>query len=102
MLGLSVIADSPHHQAQLRSQLNLPHALEFDVMVFRISGIPRKPVPGYTRVDARLGWSVRPKLGLDLILQNLEDPQHPEFITMFGTQATQVRRSIYGKVTWSF
>lgn len=101
-LGLSLFADSPRHQAQVRSQLDLPHAMEFDITAFRISGIPHKAVPGYTRVDARLGWSVRPKLGLDLVLQNLQDLQHPEFITLFGSQATEVRRSICGKVTWSF
>jgi iron complex outermembrane receptor protein len=101
-IALVTFSDGPRHQPQVRSQLNLPHSMEFDVLLYAASKIPGKPVPGYTRVDARLGWQVKQPLRFDLVLQNLQDPRHPEFFSAFGAQSTQVRRSIYGRVTWSF
>ena len=60
-------------------------------------------VPAYTRLDARLGWHVREGVELSLGLQNLLDNRHPEFNGVdAGVIPSQVRRSIYGKVTWKF
>jgi iron complex outermembrane receptor protein len=101
-IALVTVSDGPRHQAQVRSQLNLLRSLEFDVLLYAVSCIPGKPVPRYTRVDARLGWQMKQPLRLDLVLQNVQNPAHPEFFSAFGAQSTQVRRSIYGRLTWSF
>jgi len=51
----------------------------------------------------RLGWDIRPGIELSLIGQNLLDSRHTEFLPDFiSTQPTEVERSIYGRVIWSF
>ena len=65
--------------------------------------LPELSVPGYTRVDTRIGWRPNRRLGLDLVLQNLLDDRHLEFFAFdLGIQPTEVRRSLYGKMTWRF
>jgi iron complex outermembrane receptor protein len=39
---------------------------------------------------------------LSLVGQNLLDNQHLEYIQETFTQATEVQRSVYGKVVWEF
>ncbi|MFN0086234.1 MAG: TonB-dependent receptor plug domain-containing protein [Blastocatellia bacterium] len=95
--------NSPRHQAQLRSFLKLRRGLELDTSIYRVGRLTDGAIPGYTRVDARLGWQVAESLELSLGMQNLLDPRHPEFGTQqLGETPTQVERSLYGKLTWRF
>jgi iron complex outermembrane receptor protein len=99
----SAEGDSPRHQIQLHSQLRLLHNLEFDAALYRVSRLFTGSIPGYTRLDARLGWRLRDSIDLSLGLQNLLDPRHPEFgETYLGETPTQRERGIYGKLTWRF
>ena len=50
-------------------------------------------VPGYTVVDARLGWQVRPGLELSLIAQDLFNREHAEFNAV--TAASQFGRRVF-------
>jgi iron complex outermembrane receptor protein len=94
---------SPRHQFHLRSYLKLPRNFEFDTSLSRISRLATLEVPGYTRLDARLGWRLKERLELSLGLQNLLDARHREYgRTEDRTDAMQIKRSIYGKVTWRF
>ncbi len=97
-----LVSDVPHHQAQIRTQLDLPQAFECDMLLYSVSRIPGEPVPAYIRVDCRLGWSWRHKLDFDLVLQNLQESQHPEFFSTFGVLSTEVRRSLHAKITLNF
>ncbi len=95
--------DNPQHQFQLHSYFKLPRNFELDTALYHVSRLAGQPVPGYTRLDARLGWHVRENVELSLGLQNLLDKQHPEFDTIgVAVIPSQVRRSFYGKVTWRF
>ncbi|MEP7340327.1 MAG: TonB-dependent receptor [Acidobacteriota bacterium] len=95
--------ESPRHQAQLHSYFKLSRKFELDTAIYRVSRLMGQPIPAYTRLDARLGWHVRESLELSLSLQNLLDNRHPEFKGVdVGVITSQVRRSIYGKVTWKF
>lgn len=95
--------NSPRHQIQLHSQLRLPHNLEFDAALYRVSRLFTGSIPTYTRLDARLGWRLNDFIDLSLGLQNLLDPRHPEFgETFFSDTPTQRKRSVYGKLTWRF
>jgi iron complex outermembrane receptor protein len=93
----------PRHQFQLHSHLKLFGNFELDNSLYRVSRLPAPQIPGYTRLDLRLGWRVGEKLELSLGLQNLLDDRHPEF-NGFDLLAltSQVKRSIYGKATWRF
>ena len=54
------------------------------------------------RPATRLG-SIYPAWNCRIIGQNLLDNHHPEFLPDFiNTRPTEVERSIYGRVTWSF
>ncbi|HKX30657.1 MAG TPA: TonB-dependent receptor [Blastocatellia bacterium] len=91
------------HQFQIHSYLKLPGNLELDNALYHASEQGDGQVPNLTRLDLRLGWKVREKIELSLGLQNLLDAHHPEFIGFDGlVVSSQVKRSIYGKVTWKF
>jgi iron complex outermembrane receptor protein len=65
-----------------------------------VDPLPNPPVPGYTEMDVRLGW--RPARGwqIALVLQNLLDASHPEFV---GTGVpVEVQRGGYVQATWTF
>ena len=95
--------ESPTQQFQVRSYLNLPWKLQLDSSLYFVGSLPELSVPGYTRVDTRIGWRPHRRLDLDLVLQNLLDDRHLEFFAFnLGIQPAEVRRSFYGKMTWRF
>jgi iron complex outermembrane receptor protein len=96
--GERLEGDSPRHQSFVRSSLALPHQLALDVTARYVGNLSNQEVPAYVTADARLGWQVTAGLQLDILGQNLLDPQHPEF----GTPASrrEVRRALQGRVTW--
>jgi len=93
---------TPRHAFQIRSQLNLPHRLEFDSAVYYTGRLPGPQIPAYARVDARLGWRPTEQLETSIGVQNLLDPRHFEFGSGDFVKATQVGRNAYGKLTWRF
>jgi iron complex outermembrane receptor protein len=93
---------TPRHAFQIRSQLNLPHKLEFDDAVYYVSKLQGPQIPTYARVDARLGWHPTEHLDISIGAQNLLDPRHFEFGSGDLAEATQVGRDVYGKLTWYF
>ena len=67
--------------------------------VERISGFanPVPNVPSYISLDARLAWKPREDLEVAVIGQNLLDNHHPEF---GGSPSVEIRRGVYGTVTY--
>src|SRR5688500_3368663 len=101
--------NSPKQQTQVRSMVNLPGNLEWDVSAFHVSrlriylgGLSNVPVPGYIRLDTRLGWRAGERIDFSIGGQNLLSPRHMEFSQAYHVHATQAQRSILGKVTWRF
>lgn len=93
---------SPRHEFQVRSELNLPHKLEFDAAAYYVGRLNGPQVPSYTRVDARLGWRPSESLEISVGVQNLLTPRHFEFGSGDLVSATQVGRNAYGRFTWRF
>ncbi len=93
---------SPKHQAQLRSSVKLSRRLEWDTSAYFVGALSNGPVPAYTRVDTRLGWSMGESVYFSISGQNLLTPRHLEFLNGTLVQPTVVERSIVGKVTWRF
>jgi len=58
-------------------------------------------IPGYTRLDTRLGWQPTEDLALSLAVQNLQDKKHAEFPT-FSNELNEFGRSYYADVTFGF
>jgi len=93
----------PHHQVSLRSQMNLPGNVELDLWLRYVDRLKKLGVGSYVTMDARLGWRPCTNLELSVVGQNLLHTRHGEFTPeMINTVPTQVERSVYGKITWSF
>jgi iron complex outermembrane receptor protein len=107
---------SPRHQLYLQSCWDLPGNVAFDLTARYVDSIiafiptdtisinPEGTVDSYIAVDARLAWTPRKNLTLELVGQNLFDDHHREFGTesFLKTEPVEIERSVYGKVTWHF
>ena len=97
---------SPRHQGSIRSGFDLGKQVELDFWlraVDRVAYIDQIAIPGYVTMDIRLAWKPVKQLELALVGQNLFQKRHPEYIPEFiNTTASEVPRSVYGKVTWRF
>jgi len=95
--------DNPQHQFQLHSYLNLWRNVDLDTALYHVSSLRGQQVPGYTRIDSRIGWQIRENIEVSGGVQNLLDNRHPEFNGVdILVLPSQVRRSVYGKLTWRF
>jgi iron complex outermembrane receptor protein len=93
--------DAPKHSFQIRSQLSLPHRVDWDVALYRVGALPDQGVSAYARVDMRLGWRMGESVEFSIVGQNLLAPRHAEF----GDDAplhTLAQRSVSGKISWRF
>ncbi|MBI3526342.1 MAG: TonB-dependent receptor [Betaproteobacteria bacterium] len=98
--GVSAAGNDPDYQWILRSSLDLPGHTTLDVSIRHVAELPNPVVPAYTATDMRLGWQPRRDFELSLILQNLFDPEHPEFGTP-GTRS-ELDRGVYAQILWRF
>lgn len=90
----------PEHQFTLRSSLDLPGNLEWDVAYRWVARLPDARVPAYDEVDIRLGWMPTPSLEFSLVGQNLLRARHGEFNPPASRQ--HIARSLYGKILWRY
>ena len=99
----SIIGTDPQNQFQIASYVDLPRSWEWDTNVYAVGKLATDNIPAYTRVDTRVGWHFAERASLSLVGQNLLQPRHFEFGTSTGNIiTTQVRRSGYAKLTWTF
>jgi len=105
---------APEFQASLRSSMDLGRQVQFDCWLRHagklsiaggsFSGLVDRGaiIPSYVTFDVRLAWRPTPNLEISLVGQNLAG-SHREFIPTFVTASiTEVRPSVYGRVTLSF
>ena len=94
----------PRNQFSLRSSIDLPHDVEFDVWLRYVDRLEDfAKVDAYVDLDVRLAWRPKPNLELSIVGQNLLDDRHPEFTpTIIPTQKTETQRSVYGKIMFEF
>jgi iron complex outermembrane receptor protein len=95
----STEGSSPTHQFSLRSFLNLPGRLEFDLIWRYVDHLPSQGVSSYLTLDAHLGWRPLPLLTIAVVGQNLLTDHHAEF-GGGSSGITEIERSVYGKVVW--
>ena len=69
---------APRWMAQIRSYVDLPHALELDGALYYVDELPARGVDAYLRLDAGIAWQPRPGWRLLLRGQNLLEPSHRE------------------------
>ncbi len=93
---------SPEHQFSLRSSLDLPHDIEFDLWLRYTDELPARNTDDYLTLDLRLGWQPFPDLELALVGQNLLQSSHQEYDPEFQTPGSEVPRGIYGQAVWRY
>ena len=97
------VGNSPRHQFQIRSSIDLPRHFEFDSGLYYAGRLSALGVSNHARVDARLGWRPARSWELSVVGQNLLEPRHLEFVYYANTvQSTQIQRSVFGEIRWWF
>lgn len=99
LLGLNQVGDDPHHQATVRSSMNIGHDLTFDADLRYIGELPDPKVPQYVELDARIGWAVTDRLEVSLSGFNLLHPQHQEYIF---PGSDEIKRNFFLDTRWKF
>lgn len=69
---------SPRTQLQLRSQHQLDRRTTLDVVLYHVDRVQQNAVPGYDRLDLRLGKTIGSDQTVSVVGQNLLDARHPE------------------------
>ncbi|NMG31615.1 TonB-dependent receptor plug domain-containing protein [Aromatoleum evansii] len=93
---------SPRSQFSLRSSMDLGGDTEFDVWAKYVGALRDVGVSGYTMLNARLGWKLRPDIEVALVGQNLLDDRHLEFQPELFSFATAVPRSVHATLHLRF
>lgn len=95
--SLRTVGRDPAHTAQLRSTWVIDDERELELALRRVGPLGSPAVPGYTALDARYGWRLRPGLELSVSGQNLNG-SHLEF----GAGATRIEipRTVAVKLVW--
>ncbi len=89
LLGVAQAGDDPHHQASLRSSMNLGSNITLDADLRHVGPLPDPAVPAYVELDARLGWRPTTLWELSVSGSNLLHARHVEF----SAPANDVERS---------
>jgi iron complex outermembrane recepter protein len=101
--GPETEGSDPRQQAHLRSHVDLPHKVGWDVAAYFTDRLLAQGVGSHTRVDTNVSWRCTEHLTLTLAGQDLLKARHLEFVDPSGdTRSTLIRRSWYAKLTWHF
>ncbi|HEY3699421.1 MAG TPA: TonB-dependent receptor [Spongiibacteraceae bacterium] len=100
---------TPRHQLGLRSLLDLPADIQFDIQLRYLSAVRHMAnngdgISAYGEMDMRLAKRLSKKVEVSLVGQNLLHDHHVEF----GAPATptapaargEIQRGVYAKITW--
>ena len=96
-LGVAQDGNDPHHQASLRSSMNLADGLTFDADFREVGQLPNPHVPEFVELNARLGWQVNDRLDLSLSGFNLLHGHHVEY-----APGDAIRRNFFLETKWRF
>jgi iron complex outermembrane receptor protein len=97
VLGLRRIGLDPSHTLQLRSNYTIDDRREFELAVRKVASLEDPAVPGYTALDARFGWILRPGLELSVSGQNLNG-SHAEYGPV--STRSEIPRTVAVKLVW--
>lgn len=94
---------SPHHQFNLRSSMDLPHNVQLDTFFRYVDSLPERNIDSYLEMDVRLGWKPVKNIEFSLSGRNLLDSSHAEFQAV-GTAVPviEVQRSLFGQISLNF
>lgn len=93
------LGNDPRRWLTFRSAWDIGSSYEFDVIARYVADLPDPVVPAYTAIDARFGWRILQELELSLMLQNLFDPEHPEWNTT-ANNPVEFQRAVFLELFW--
>jgi len=96
-------SNTPRHQWNLGSRLNLPGGWYVDTYLFfvdRLFGMDF--LPSYYRLDFTVGWHPTKDVELSLVLQNLLRRDIREFEHPLWERESIPERAVYGRISWRF
>jgi iron complex outermembrane receptor protein len=93
---------SPQQMANIRSYWNIDRQWTLDTAVYYVDRLKAFDVPSYVRLDLNLGWRMNDNVQFNLIGQNLLEDSHREFGQAADLTATEIPRTVFGKITWRF
>jgi iron complex outermembrane receptor protein len=73
------LANDGDYNWTLRASASLARDVDVDLRMRHVDALPNPAVPGYTAVDATFSWTLRQRLVLSFLVQNLFDDAHPEY-----------------------
>ena len=116
-LQMATEGQSPRNQFKIKSFYNITPKLEFDNILYYVSGLPTANavanpstgvittgpgIPSYFRLDTRLGYLVTKNLDLSVGLQDILNQTHTEFKAATFNTPTQMGRTYYFKLAWQY
>lgn len=97
---------SPNNMVYLRSSWSPSKSWDVDLIGRYVDKVAYGSIPPYIETDLRLAWRPRERLELAVMGLNLLDSSHAEYETRefvaFNPIRTQVPRSVYGSITYSY
>jgi iron complex outermembrane recepter protein len=91
---------SPHHHATVQARWDYAYGAALDATVYYVDGLSGYDVKDYTRFDLRWSAQLSPSVRFELFGQNLLDDTHREFSAPTDVAATEIERSLYGRLVW--
>ena len=104
---VTLAGDSPKYQWQLRSEVRLPHHIEWDAAAYYVDSLTdgstgTGTVPAYTRVDTHLGRPLGERTEVSIAGQNLLQARHLEFLDGLQLIPMDTGRTVVAKILWHF
>jgi len=96
-------SNTPRHQFNIGSHLNLPRGWHLDTYLFfvdRLFGM--NFLPSYYRLDVSIGWQVTDRVKMRITLQNLLKRDIREFEHPLWEHDSIPERAVYGTISWQF
>lgn len=99
----SAEGETPQQQLSLRSDLNFMPAWSSHLWLRYVDSLPKQDIKAYVTFDAKLAWKVHKQLEVAVVGQNLMASHHIEYNPeILRISASQIERSILGKIVWNF
>ncbi len=95
--------EQAQHQASLSSYMDLPGNIELNAFLAYVDDLPNMDIDNYVYFDLNLTWHATAALTMTIGGRNLFDNDHTEFdSSKDGIVASEIPRSVYGKLVWNF
>lgn len=103
---------SPKHQVFVRTNFEPVKNLTLDLRLRYIDELPSLQLERYINGDLHLGWQMNNHVGFSVVIHNFFHKRIPESSLstsgvsapniQSGTEASEIQRGVYSKLTWQF